>query len=164
LNLDNIVLIGFMGSGKSTIGRRLAKEIDYFFLDTDNLIENFENMKISDIFKKYGEEYFRNKEKYCVSWLKNVKKSVISTGGGMPIFVPSIKEVGKIVYLKVDFDTIVSRLDKEEIKKRPLFKDIKKAKELFYTRDKIYSNLADLTINNNDINFTISKIKEMLWM
>ncbi len=152
-----------MGSGKSTIGRRLAKELDTYFLDTDVLIETFENMKISDIFEKFGEEKFREMEKRCFEWIKkDVKNTVISVGGGLPVFVPEIKEAGVVIYLKVPFEDILKRMNKEEIKKRPLFQDIEKARELFEKRDKIYEKLADYIIENKDLNKTIEKIKEIM--
>jgi len=165
LNLGNIILTGFMGSGKSTVGRILAKELNSYFLDTDLLIENFENKTIKEIFEKEGEDAFREMEKRCFEWIKNsVKNTIISVGGGFPVYIPEIKEAGRVIYLKVDFEDILKRMDSKEIKKRPLFKDIKKAKELFDKRDKIYTNLADFVIENRDINETITKIKELLWM
>jgi len=153
-----------MGSGKSTIGREIAKYLEHsYFLDTDSLIEHFENRVISDIFANEGEEYFRNAEKRVFNWIKNdVKNAVISTGGGLPIFIPEIKEAGLVIYLKVDFNDIILRLTDDEISKRPLFKDILKAKELFEKRDKIYQKLADFIIENNDLNDTINKIKELI--
>jgi len=162
LSLDNIILTGFMGSGKSTIGRILAKEIDSYFLDTDMLIENFENMQIRDIFEKFGEDEFRKMEKRCFEWIKkDVKNTVISVGGGFPVFIPEIKEAGKVIYLKVSFEDILKRMNEKEIAKRPLFKDIKKAKELFIKRDEIYSKLADYIIENRDLSVTLNKIKEL---
>jgi len=150
-----------MGSGKSTIGRMLAQELNTYFLDTDVLIESFENKTISEIFEKEGEESFRKMEKKCFEWIKkNVKNTIISVGGGFPVYIPEIKEAGKVIYLKVSFDNILKRMTEEEIKKRPLFQDIKKAKELFEKRDKIYSDLADITITNNDLQKTIKTIKE----
>ena len=163
MSSNNIILTGFMGSGKSTVGRRLAKELDTYFLDTDVLIETFENMKISDIFEKFGEEKFREMEKRCFEWIKkDVQNTVISVGGGFPVFVPEIKEAGVVIYLKVPFEDILKRMNKEEIKKRPLFQDIEKAKGLFVKRDKIYEKLADYIIENKDINTTLTKIKETL--
>jgi len=153
-----------MGSGKSTIGRIIAKELEHsYFLDTDSLIEHFENRAISDIFANEGEEYFRNAEKRVFNWIKNdVKNAVISTGGGLPMFIPEIKEAGIVIYLKVEFDDIVSRLTDEEIAKRPLFQDINKAKELFEKRDEVYKNLSDIVIENKDLQTTINKIKELI--
>jgi shikimate kinase len=150
-----------MGSGKSTVGRLLAKELNTYFLDTDVLIESFENRKISDIFQSDGEEAFRNMEKKCFEWIKNsVKNTIISVGGGFPVFIPEIKEAGKVVYLKVDFENILKRMTEEERTKRPLFQDLDKAKELFDKRDKIYSRLADIVIYNNSLENTLQKIKD----
>jgi len=157
---SNIILTGFMGSGKSTVGRVLAKELDTYFVDTDNLIENFENETIKEIFEKYGEEEFRKKEKYCFEWIKkHVKKTVISVGGGFPVFIPEIKEAGTVIYLKVPFDEILKRMNEEEIKKRPLFQDRQIAYELYQKRDLIYSKLADIIIENKNLEETVSKIK-----
>lgn len=160
----NIILTGFMGSGKSTIGRILAKKLEHsYFLDTDSLIEHFENRKISDIFANEGEEYFRNAEKRVFNWVKNdVKNAIISTGGGLPVFVPEIKEAGIVIYLKVEFDDIVKRLDEKEIKKRPLFADLNKAKELFLLRDEIYMRLADYTIENRNIEESVESILKLI--
>ena len=161
MSCNNIILTGFMGSGKSTIGRVLAKEINSYFLDTDKLIETFENKTISEIFEKLGEEAFRKMEKRCFEWIKNnVSSTVISVGGGFPVFVPEIKKAGVVIYLKVEFEDILKRMNEEELKKRPLFADIKKTKNLYEQRNKIYSDLADIVIENKEINETIKKIKE----
>jgi len=160
LSSNNIILTGFMGSGKSTIGRILAKEMKSFFLDTDLVIENFENKSIKEIFEKEGEEAFRTKEKECFEWIKkDVQNTVISVGGGFPVYIPEIKEAGVVIYLKVSFDDIVKRMNKEELSKRPLFQDINKAKELFNERDKIYQKLADYTIENNDLQNSVKQIR-----
>ncbi|WP_456488780.1 shikimate kinase [Caminibacter pacificus] len=163
MSAGNVILTGFMGSGKSTIGRILAKELNTYFIDTDNLIEYLENRSIKEIFEKEGEESFRKKERYCFEWIKNnVKNTVISVGGGFPVFIPEIKEAGVVIYLKVDFDDILKRMSEDEIAKRPLFQDIKKAKELFSKRDNIYRQLADYIIENRDIDETIKKIKGII--
>ena len=165
MNLDkNIILTGFMGSGKSTIGRILAKKLEHsYFLDTDSLIEHFENREISEIFKSDGENYFREAEKRVFNWIKNdVKNSIISTGGGLPMFIPEIKEAGIVIYLKVDFENIVNRLTDEEIAKRPLFQDLDTAKNLFNKRDKIYQELADFVIENKNLNESVTKIEKII--
>jgi len=162
LSFNNIILTGFMGSGKSTIGRKLVQKLkNSYFLDTDSLIEHFENRSISTIFEIEGENYFREAEKRVFNWIKqNVQNSVISTGGGLPVFVPEIKEAGVVIYLKVDFYDIVSRLSDEELKNRPLFQNIEEAKKLFLKRDTIYQQLADITIENKDIEKTLKIILE----
>jgi shikimate kinase len=156
-----------MGSGKSTIGRLLAQKLNHsYFLDTDSLIEHFENREISEIFKTDGENYFRECEKRVFDWIKvNVKNSVISTGGGLPMFIPEIKDAGIVIYLQVEFENIVERVTKEELDKRPLFQDLEKAKELFYNRDEVYTKLADYIIKNDDIEKSIEMIlRSLKWM
>ena len=167
MNSNNIILTGFMGSGKSTIGRLLAQKLNHsYFLDTDSLIEHFENKEISEIFKTDGENYFRECEKRVFDWIKvNVKNSVISTGGGLPMFIPEIKDAGIVIYLQVEFENIVERVTKEELDKRPLFQDLEKAKELFYNRDEVYTKLADYIIKNDDIEKSIEMIlRSLKWM
>lgn len=137
-----------MGSGKSSVGKRLANQSKYSFLDTDQMIEDLEGKSIDEIFKDKGEAYFRSLEKDTVKWLrKNAKESVISTGGGMLVYCDELHEVGKIVYLKVPFLSIMSRMTPAELEKRPLFKDAVKAKEMYDQRDEIYVKRADIIID-----------------
>lgn len=139
-----------MGCGKSSVGKLLAKSSEYYFLDTDAMIESAEGKAIDEIFKTQGEAYFRSLEKETVTWLKdNVSKAVISTGGGMLVYCEALKEVGKIIYLKVPFEVILSRMNKDELSKRPLFKDINKAKKMYEERDLVYTEKADLLIDAN---------------
>lgn len=148
--MSNIVLIGFMGSGKSSVGRALAKEKGMYFVDTDALIESFEGQKIRDMFEQKGEAYFRECEKSCFEWLSaNVSNAVISTGGGMPTVIDDFSKLGKTIYLKVDFETLLERLKAEEFDKRPLFQNIEFARKIFETREPIYTQKADLTVDAN---------------
>ena len=153
-----------MGSGKSTIARHLSKQLpNTYFLDTDSLIEHFENQTIPEIFATQNEEYFRNAEKRVFSWIcKNVSNTIISTGGGLPVYVPEIKTAGVVVYLKVAFEDILQRLSSQELSNRPLFQDIQKAKQLFIKRDAIYTQLADFTIVNNDLDTTTNEILQII--
>ena len=146
-----VVLIGFMGSGKSSIGRLLAKERKTFFLDTDAMIESSEGKTISQIFEEEGEEYFRALEDETVAWLnENVSKAIISAGGGMLVYCKALKELGTVVYLKVPFKTILSRMSPTELEKRPLFKNPQEAEELYNKRNAIYEELADVIIDADD--------------
>ncbi len=150
--MKNIVLIGFMGVGKGTVARALAKESDLFALDSDDLIESLENRKIKDIFEEYGEEYFRELEKKTALWLqKNVKNSIISTGGGF-YKVKNLKKIGTIIYLQSSYEAILQRIlshpnAKKKLAKRPLFQDKKKALELYNDRIPKYEKCADIVIN-----------------
>jgi len=147
---ENIVLIGFMGSGKSSVGRLLSKKSGRYFLDADALIESAQGRVISSIFENYGEEYFRELEIESARWMAEcVKGSIISIGGGMPLVVERLHDIGKVVYLKLPFEKIVERIPAKERAKRPLFQDIQKAKNLFKLREKIYENQAQITINAN---------------
>jgi len=145
---ENIVLIGFMGSGKSSVGRLLSKKSGRYFLDADALIESVQGRVISSIFENYGEEYFRELEIESARWMAEcVKGSIISTGGGMPLVVERLHDIGKVVYLKLPFEKILDRISAEERTKRPLFQDIEKAKNLFKLREEIYEEQAQITVN-----------------
>jgi shikimate kinase len=149
--VDNILLIGFMGVGKGTLARAAAKSSGRFAVDTDDLIESLTNTKIKKIFKKEGEAYFRELERRTAKWLEeNVRSTIVSTGGGF-YKVPNLKKIGKVVYLKADFDYIYERITKsknakKKIKKRPLFQSYKKAKALYEQRAPEYDAAADVVI------------------
>ena len=150
MNLNkNIVLIGMMGSGKSTIGYLLSKSTNLKHVDIDKLIEKETGIKIYDIFEKKGEEYFRNlEEKITLKLLKN-KKNIISLGGGGFINKNIRKEVlnnNISFWLKWKSSTIIQRILKS--KKRPLTKNATEndLKKLINDRLKIYSE-ANFKIN-----------------
>jgi len=150
MNLNkNIVLIGMMGSGKSTIGYLLSKSINLKHVDIDKLIEKETGLKIYDIFEKKGEEYFRNlEEKITLKLLKN-KKNIISLGGGGFINKNIRKEVlnnNISFWLNWRSSTIIQRILKS--KKRPLTKNATEndLKKLINDRLKIYSE-ANFKIN-----------------
>ncbi|MDR0762523.1 MAG: shikimate kinase [Campylobacteraceae bacterium] len=149
---SNIIFIGFMGAGKSTLAKALAKELKSVCLDTDKIIENMEGKKIKKIFDERGEEYFRKLEKRVALWLeKSVQNTIISTGGGF-IHVENLNKIGKVIYLKSSFEGIVKRLKthpqaKKKIAKRPLLQDTKKAEELFKKRESLYERKANFTID-----------------
>lgn len=128
---SNIVLIGFMGVGKSTIGKQLAETLTMDFLDTDILIEERMEMTIPEIFNKYGETHFRNLESELIHTLK-VKNTILSAGGGMPCFgenLSKLKQIGMTVYLKISPDKLAERLWVVR-KKRPLIAGLNSVKEL----------------------------------
>lgn len=148
---NNIVLVGFMGVGKSVVARLISKQAKYYALDTDAMIESSENRKIKNIFEKHSEFYFRNLEKKCAKFLQHsVNNAVIATGGGF-YKVDNINKIGKVFYIKMDFDKIITRLkslkkSKENFTKRPLLYDLNKAKKLYSQRVKDYENIADFVI------------------
>lgn len=110
----NIILIGFMGSGKTSVGERLSKRLGYHFRDTDRLIERKAGDTINHIFALHGEEYFRDMETELLRELKpTLEHTVLSTGGGLPlreINAGLLKEMGFVVYLKASRQTTLQRL------------------------------------------------------
>lgn len=163
---NNIILIGFMGVGKGTLSRALAKKTGMIALDTDDMIESMENEKIKTIFKKHGEKYFRNRENQVALWAsKNVNNAIISTGGGFPIYAEDIQKMGKVFYLKTSFDGILKKMlhapnSKKKLKKRPLFKNPESAKKLFNSRLETYEKKADYVIEVE--NKTTDEIAEII--
>ncbi len=150
--MKNIVLIGFMGVGKGTVGRAFASEFNVFAVDTDDLIESTENRKIKDIFEDDGEPYFRDLEQKCAKWLeKSVDNAIISTGGGF-FKTKSLKKIGTIIFLDSSFEAILKRIKEhpnaeKKLAKRPLFQDTKEAKKLYAKRIKEYKTVADIIID-----------------
>lgn len=140
-----------MGVGKSIVARLIAKQARFYPLDTDALIESSENRKIKHIFEKSGEYYFRNLEKKCAKFLQySVNNSVIATGGGF-YKVDNLNKIGKVFYIKMDFDKIISRLkslkrSKENFSKRPLLHDLNKARKIYNQRIAEYELVADFII------------------
>ena len=139
-----IYLIGFMGVGKSTIAKQLAKQLNISFLDTDQKIEDQEKKSISNIFKINGEIYFRKLETKLLYQLNN--KQVIACGGGLPLFnnnMVYIKKTGVSIYLKASSDFLFSRLKNK--KNRPLISKFDKYElqqficDQLTEREKIYS-------------------------
>lgn len=122
----NIVLTGFMASGKTAISKALKKELsNYDLVDTDELIVDRTNMTINEIFDKYGEQEFRKIEHEIICEISKLNNTIISTGGGVVLNrdnINALRENGIIVNLSPDFDTIKERLDKTRAT-RPLLKD-----------------------------------------
>lgn len=163
---NNIVLIGFMGCGKTSVGKRLAEKMGFEFLDTDEYIEKKENRKVSDIFAKEGEEYFRNAETNSIKELLHLaKRTIIATGGGMPLREENrglLKELGLVLYLKANKDITIKRLKSDTT--RPLLAggDLEeKVDRLLKDRRSIYEATAHHTIITNKKSFE-KIIKEIL--
>ena len=138
----NLVLVGMMGSGKSTIGKIIARNLQYDFIDIDNIIEKIEDKTISEIFKKKGEKYFRELEEKVVLYELNSKLRVISLGGGSFINKNIRKIIKKdhfSIWLKWNNDTLIERITKND--KRPLVKKLTKKNLINMIKDRsvIYS-------------------------
>jgi shikimate kinase len=135
-----IILVGMMGSGKSTVGLRLAQYLGFKFIDTDEMIVDAENSSIINIFKNKGEGYFRDLEKNILNQIET-KNIVIATGGGLPIHSNNMRKLmklGSTVYLAISPAEIYFRL--KDSNDRPLLpNNISSIKELLNLREKIYS-------------------------
>ncbi len=166
---ENIVLVGFMGVGKGQVARALAIHTSMYALDCDDLIESMTNQKIKKIFAQQGEDEFRKLERITAQWLRShVRNTIISTGGGF-VNVPSLHEIGTVVYLHAPFEYIIDKIKAhpnahKKIKKRPLLKDLDKAKDLYATRLPLYRGAADIEINmqNKEISEAIQEITDRL--
>ena len=156
----NIVLCGFMGCGKSTIGKLVAKKTHREFIDLDRFIEEKQGMSIREIFETYGEDYFRNCETDAISELVNKNDVVLALGGGAVLKntnVELLKSSGKIIFLDVTANTVFSRLKNDT--SRPLLNTEDKLAEItkrLNDRLPIYTTVADKIIDAN------SKTKEAI--
>ena len=152
--MNNFILIGFMGSGKTEVGKGLAKRLDYTFMDTDLLIEEKTGKSISDIFSKDGELVFRDIETLILTELSGINEHVISTGGGIVTKKENIlllKKTGFIIWLKASPETILKRVGSET--HRPLLKvdnPLEQIIMLISKREQSYSE-ADLTIDTDGL-------------
>ncbi len=152
----NIMLIGFMGSGKTSAGIRLSYKLQLPVMDTDKMIEASEGMTVSEIFDKYGESYFRRKEtKLLADISRNTVPKIYSLGGGTPVALQNqglICKCGTVIYLRARPETIYSRLKND--KTRPLLMcDDPQAriKSLMDKREAIYSRCADFIVDVDDL-------------
>jgi len=165
----NVILIGYMASGKSLVGKILANKLDYAFVDLDDYIEEQEKTSIGNIFKSKGEIYFRKLEtEYLKVILENNDNVVLSLGGGTPCYGNNMDVIlndsnSKSIYLKTGIPTLVSRL-KNEKSKRPLIAHIETddlltefiGKHLFERSQ--YYNLAEMKITtDNKTEFAIAE-------
>ena len=165
---NNIVLVGFMGAGKTTIGKLLAKSIDFTFVDTDAEIEKEEGISVAQIFEMKGEEYFRELEsKFIANFHRN--KCIIATGGGMPCHndnLTKLKELGTVLFINTSYDSIIERL-KINQKSRPLIKsDLDDKKEEFYSlfmkRQEIYKSSGKEVAGDSNPRFIVEEILRMM--
>jgi len=151
----NIILIGFMGVGKSEIGRGLAARLGINYIDTDETIEKTEGRKVSEIFEKDGEPHFRDLETEVIKTLEDYDNFVISTGGGIVLReenVKMLKEIGPLVLLTAKAEVIYRRL--KEAKDRPLLEQgdkMEKIVEILDARYPAYEKAADFKVDTSNI-------------
>ncbi len=121
-------LVGMPGSGKSTIGKLIAKKLKMQFIDLDEVIEEWDGQRISDIFSSKGEDYFRDIERQCLaSQMKLQGGFVLATGGGAPCFFDSMSQMNKngvTIYIDASAEVLFKKLSAKGIKKRPLLKKL----------------------------------------
>lgn len=137
----NIFLIGFMGSGKSTVGKLLAEKLNLKFIDIDEEIEKQENKTISQIFKENGEMYFRNLEKQKIKEFQSKKVYVVSTGGGLGANKENMefmKKNGIVIWLDVSLEEVLKRC-KENANRPLLNQPLENLKKLYEKRKNVYS-------------------------
>lgn len=163
----NIALIGFMGSGKTTIGRILAKSLDMKFIDIDRCISMKEKRTIPEIFEEHGEKYFRDLERSIIEEESKDNNIVISTGGGAIIDnvnIKNLKSTSFVVYLDCDVNTIYERVKRS--KTRPLLTNsedmLQTIQDLYDKRQTLYKISSDFSIkidSNTNIYDSVEKIK-----
>jgi len=163
---ENIIITGFMGSGKSIVAEKLARELGMEFIDMDQIIEK-QGMSISDIFARYGEKYFREQENKLVKELSQKENMVIATGGGTLLSADNAKmlsEKGEIICLYADSKVLYNRLKRKD--NRPLLRGgnlLDRINQLIEERKKIYDNIK-LKIDTSDLNIqeVVDKIIDIL--
>lgn len=163
---SNIVLIGFMGSGKTSIGKRLSVRMKWEFIDMDDFIEKREGMSVTEIFEKKGEPYFRNIENELCERFSEAKCKIIATGGGViksEDNVKYLKQGGVIIYLKSKPETIAHNLRNDNTRPLLMCNDkLGRIRELLAQREPVYNRCADITIDVSQLNMedTLNKIAE----
>ncbi len=169
---DRIYLIGFMGSGKTTLGKKLARELQYQFVDLDDFFEERYKIEIHDFFGKYDEPLFRKLENQNLKKTFSMKKVVIATGGGTPCYYKAIDKIndnGLSIYLEMSPSALSDRLinakrirplilnkSKEEL--QTFISHKLKERESFYKKARLIVN--GLSVNVKELSQTITKLKK----
>lgn len=150
----NLILIGLMGAGKTTLGRQLASELQLDFYDSDQLICERTGVSIPTIFELEGEEGFRQREKTVINELVRLNNIIIATGGGTVLSAENrykLRKNGHVIYLHAHPQILLSRIQND--KNRPLLQvedPLLKLQQLYVQRDPIYRETAHLIIEAND--------------
>src|SRR5580704_9945624 len=155
LGSRSVVLVGMMGVGKSSIGRRLAARLGVPFVDADSEIEKAAGMSIADIFARHGEADFRSGEARVIARLLDGGPQVLATGGGAvmnPATCAAIKAKGISIWLSAEFDVLMRRINKRK-NDRPMLQTADPAarlRELLAEREPVYA-LADITVKSREV-------------
>jgi len=168
----NIVLIGYRGTGKSTVGRKVAERLQIPFYDTDELVKKQTGKTISEIVEEKGWESFRREEKEVIRRLSTIRKSVIATGGGAVMDEENLnilKKEGVFIWLFADVRTIIGRMGSDKIsgEQRPSLSDsdlYKETSDMLEMRMSIYRQLADFIVDTSkkDINEVVDQVCRFL--
>jgi len=175
---EKLFIVGMPGSGKSTIGNLLAKQLGYDFIDLDEVIVSKEGKEITEIFKDQGEDYFRQVEKTCLGEvLEREEEFVLATGGGAPCFFDNMERMnasGITIFLDVPVEDLYNKLKTRGTNKRPLLKNISdsdlrselerkyKDRKKFFERSKIclQQRLDEVSVRVNQLIFAIESLEE----
>lgn len=137
--MERIILIGFMGAGKTTLGKALSEALNIPFLDTDILIEQRMNTSVSSIFLTHGESFFRTLEQETIETLPRNSSYILAAGGGLPCFnnlMETLNDLGTTVYLKHDVTTLTKRLT-NDAEDRPLVAEKSGDALISYIQEKV---------------------------
>lgn len=151
----HVILVGFMGAGKSTVGKLLAETIGVPFIDSDEWIADKEQATVSDVFATKGEAYFRQLEKAFLDQLAHEQPAIVAVGGGLPCFddnILKLKELGLVVYINTSLQTLTQRL-KNDRQNRPLLAAVKDQELFRFAEDlisirKVFYKMAHVIVPN----------------
>ena len=164
-----LFLIGYRATGKTSVGKKLAEAIKWNFVDTDTLIVEKNGKSIKNIVDEKGWDYFRKEEAMVLKEVCSLKNSVVATGGGVVLLkenVDIMKKNGLIILLKAKFETIKSRIEKDDTSnqnrpplKQALALDLE-IKETLKKREPIYKSLSDISFSTDDLSVSeiVSKV------
>ena len=173
--MKRIFLIGYMGAGKTTLGKALARRMNLSFIDTDLYIENRYHKKISEIFSSEGEERFRDIERRILLEISEFEEVVVSTGGGLPCFnnnMTTMNDNGITVYLETSEEELAARL-KVSKNVRPVLKNrsgselVDFIKENLHIRRKYYEQavirfVAERMNTESDVDILVEKLEKLI--
>ena len=165
--LPTIVLIGFMGAGKTTVGRLVARELGREFVDTDTLVERMARLQIAEIFQREGEEGFRRREVVAIDRAIAVPSRVVAVGGGAVLSADNrtaLKQAGLLVYLRATPETLAGRLT--GVTDRPLLNTgdrVGRIRDLLVARGPIYETAGDVAIDTDRLNLEQTAVEVLEW-
>lgn len=162
--MRGVVLVGFMGTGKTVVGRSLAKKLDLKFVDIDDLIEQRLGMSIEEVFQRHGEPYFRGVEKKVVAQISKGDGYVVAAGGGVVLDlenVTKLKRMGRMIHLFARPDVILNRL--QDVHNRPLLEgeDRRRRIEVLLTRRASFYARADHEIDTSEL--SVEEVVEKIY-